>query len=559
MNHWRAVCAGGALSGLALSAFSCSDSSSDDSDNPGSGLPAVTAIMGQAVSTSGSGIDGVIVRGGGAQATTGAEGKFQLDAAAGDDVVVTFEKDGYMRGIKRVDVQDGTPTALVVTLMAEAAPVDLDAEAGGTAAGERGAWISAPPSAFVDGSGTPVAGTVQVHLTPLDPAVTAELDAYPGDLSARQSDGAPAQLETYGVLDITVRQDGEELQIDSGKSIDIRIPAPSSGVSSPPATVALWSFDDDAGVWVEEGEATYNADEHTYDSTIEHLSPWNADVVQDSTCVRGKVIDSYGNPIPGAQLQGRGVDYLGWSSATAGNDGEFCIVVRKGSSVEITAIHPLGGGAVRTVSSTSADTTFPPNCSACSDGGTWVVEQGQVNGPGGSVDCSTIDTAYSGTCAEGLMDIFTCFNPDGACTYNVGTGTLTYENGATMMTSGSSGTLMGPDGSLCGSFEMDASNTSNVGVMYTNPAGQTWTMWIKENNDQVIECPNGETVTITSAQATAIQACSGTQATEQCEVVGGGQMPTPCDSQDDCADGEVCCLNHGYCFPDYPGICDGGQ
>ena len=382
------------------------------------------------------------VSGGGAETTTGADGTFELNATAGDGVVITFEKDGYLRGIKQVDVQNETPTALWITLVEEAAPVDLDSEAGGIVSGSRGANISAPAAAFVDQSGAAISGTVQVHLTPLDPAVSAELEAYPGDLAARQTDGASAQLETYGVMDITVRQDGEELQIGSGKSLDIKIPAPSDGVSSPPATVGLWSFDEEEGIWVEEGEAVYNATDGTYDATIAHLSYWNADAVQDSTCIRGTVQDQYGNPIPGASLSAKGLDYLGWSDATAGANGEFCLVVRKNSSVEVTAIHPNGGGSTRTVSGGSSDTTVPPNCGSCEDQGTWIVEQGVVTGPDGeTIDCSTIGSPYIGTCVEGMMEIFTCFNPQGACTYNMGTGMVTYANGASMTMGGMSGTF----------------------------------------------------------------------------------------------------------------------
>ena len=95
--------------------------------------------------------------------------------------------------------------------------------------------------------------------------------------------------------------------------------------------------------------------------------------------------------------------------------------------------------------------------------------------------------------------------------------------------------------------------------MYSNTSGETWTMRMSQDGDQVIECPNGETVTLDSSQSAAIQACGGSGAStaEECTIEGGSGMPTACTSQDDCPDGEVCCINYGYCFPDYPGICDG--
>ena len=178
--------------------------SNDDTDasEPPAGesdLPEKTAILGRVVDIDGSGIAGVTVSGGEAEAASASDGAFELEAEPGTDVVVTLDRQGYLRGIKRVDVLDGTPTALEVVLVEEVAAVELDADAGGTVQGDRGAALVAPPGAFVDKDGNPVSGTVDVHLTPLDPAIAAELAAYPGDLRARTEDGSAAQLETFGV------------------------------------------------------------------------------------------------------------------------------------------------------------------------------------------------------------------------------------------------------------------------------------------------------------------------------------------------------------------------
>ena len=230
-------------------------------------MPNVTAVMGEVVDANGAGLPGVKVKGGGSETTSDPHGKFQLDAQAGSAVVLTFELSGFLRGIERLDVLQGTPSALKVTMIKEAPAVVLDADAGGTAAGARNASIVAPPGAFKDAAGNAVTGSVDVHLTPLDPAVAAELDAYPGDLLATPLDGSQAQLDTYGVLDVTVRQNGAELDIKDGMTVDISIPAP-TGITSPPGTVELWSFDEAKAVWVEEGSATFNAATSTYEAKI---------------------------------------------------------------------------------------------------------------------------------------------------------------------------------------------------------------------------------------------------------------------------------------------------
>ena len=520
-------------------------------------LPEVTAVMGRVVDENGDGLTDVSVTAGTAETTSGADGSFELETQAGSSVVVELTRTGYLRGLERVDVLEGTPTALEVTLMPEAEPVALDADAGGTATGARGASITAPAQAFVDASGNAVAGEVQVHLTPLDPAVDAELSAYPGDLRAETADGTLVQLETFGVLDVTVRQEGEELQIADDQTIEIRIPAPSSGADNWPESVALWSFDDQTADWVEEGIATYDATDHTYAGTITHLSPWNADLVMDATCIRGTVVDESGNPVPGALIQTSGIDYLGTSSATADQSGQFCVVVRSNSQVRITAIHPLGGGTTREVSSGSAATTVPPNCSTCDDQGNWTVEQGSVTGPSGQqVDCATLGDPYAGTCVEPMMDMFVCFDPQGACTYDLDQGEIVYENGVRMTTGGTQTELYGTSGEACGSIDVLVEG-SDYSTLYTDTSGQTWTLRTTDQGDTVIECADGTTVTITAEESATLNACSGSDAAaaDECTIVGSG-MPTTCTSNADCAAGEVCCTNIGYCMPDIEGICD---
>ena len=543
---------------LALALGGCSDDEKSEAQpSPDSGVPAETAVMGRVLDTDGSGLAEVTVQGGDAETVSDTDGSFQLDAQAGSDVVVTFSRTGYVRGARRVDVLDGTPTALQVTLAAEAAAITLDADAGGTVTGDRGAALNAPPGAFVDASGSAVSGEVQVHLTPFDPAVDAELAAYPGELRAQTADGSLSELETFGVLDVTVRQADEDLQIAEDQTIEIQIPAPSSGVATPPETVGLWSFDDAAAVWVEEGTASYSDTDNTYVGTISHLSPWNADAPVDATCIRGRVVDQNGDPVPGAFIQARGIDYLGTTSATADSSGEFCVVVRKDSQISVTAIHPLGGGSTREVSSGAADSSIPPVCADCEDVGTWTVEQGTVIGPeGGQSDCAALRDPYEGTCAEGWVDIFECFDPQGSCVYNVTAGEIVYGNGARMTTSGTDSQMYGPSGELCGTSGILIDEEDVGWSTYTDTSGQTWLIGANSDGDQIIECPDGEVIVLTTEESAALQACAGAegQAGEDCTIEGLDVGITPCASSDECAAGEVCCASVGFCLA--PEVCD---
>ena len=184
----------------------------------------------------------------------------------------------------------------------------------------------------------------------------------------------------------------------------------------------------------------------------------------------------------------------------------------------------------------------------------------------GQADCSTIDVPYAGTCAEDMIDMFLCFKPEGACTYDMSLGEMSYENGASLKISGTQSQAYGADGELCYTSETSVEGESAATVTYTDASGEAWVMRVNEQGDQTIECPDGETVTLTTEQMEALAACTGAgtgtgeassdAAGEECEIVGEGLegMPSQCTTADDCAEGEICCTAVGICMPDTEGI-----
>ena len=335
-------------------------------------------IAGTVLDAGGAGLADVSVQQDGRElGVTDAQGRFEIFADPGDVIVLQFHKPGHVRGLERVQVADG-PTALRVTMLDEAPAIAFDADAGGKVTGMRGASIDAMPASFVDRQGNAVSGMVDVHLTPLNPGVAAELAAYPGDGRARTSGGETVQLETFGVVDVTVRQGDTDLTIADGMGVVVEFPLPDPMPATPPETIALWGFDDATGEWTEEGIATLDLERGVYVGTITHLSPWNCDQPLEATCVKGHVIDESGDGIPGAYVIARGLDYSGDSAATAGEGGEFCVPVRKDSRIEVTVHLPGGEQQTREIASGTEDTDVPAACDdpRCLDAGEWVFAEG---------------------------------------------------------------------------------------------------------------------------------------------------------------------------------------
>ncbi len=389
---------------LALASTGCSDPGDDlpsetategetgdsGSDETGTPADAATVVRGSITDPSGAPLADVEVHSGEFTAHSDANGRFELPVEAGDAVIVHLDKSGYVPGLERLRVLEDTPTALRAVMLPMAPAMPLDSDVGGVVTGERGALIDAPAGAFVTRDGQPVEGMVQVHLTPLNPAVPAEYDAYPGDGLARTMDGSLVQLETFGVLDVTVRQGDVDLTIADGMGVEVEIPLPDPLPAVVPETMALWGFDEEAGVWEEEGLMTLDEEAGTYRGTITHLSPWNADQPMSATCVSGHVEDEEGRPVPGAIVYAEGVDYLGGSTATTDDQGEFCVAVRKDSRVEVTVYDWGNGSAVREIASGSDDTDVPPLCSdpRCEDHGVWTIVEGEGPAPWDPASCT---------------------------------------------------------------------------------------------------------------------------------------------------------------------------
>ena len=316
---------------------------------PGAGAPegSSATVTGLVIDTTGTAVAGVAVGAAGVSTATGADGRFSLSVPPRASVVVSFSKAGYLDSAKVAAATAGTTAYVVAAVAPMAAPQPLDATNGGTVTGARGAALTAGPSAFVDPSGNVVTGTVEVSLTPLGPGHAGELAAYPGSLVATTDAGVPAILETFGVLDVTVTQNGTALQVAPGQTVTATIPVtPDPSLAM---TQDLWRFDPSTATWDSEGTAQLAGS--AYRAQLGHLSFHNIDepiFSNQASCVTGRVVDAAGNPVKGAYVspeQGSLYDDL----LTTGSDGSYCTWVLPGQTETITAdatSAPYGEGSV---------------------------------------------------------------------------------------------------------------------------------------------------------------------------------------------------------------------
>jgi hypothetical protein len=534
---------------------------------------------------------------GDASATSAADGHFLLELQSGRDLIVELHADGYIDVSRFVTIYPETRSTLQAVLMAESTPHVLDVSAGGTVQhGAAGAAVTIPPGSFVDPTGAVAQGDVEVYMTPYDPAVPEQLAAYPAPMRGLTSDGRLVTLQTFGVMDVTVRQAGVELQVKQGADVTVTIPAPTSAQAMP-ETSEMWTFDAARAIWVQNrDDATYDAGSHTFQTTVQHLTPLNCDKPIVPACLSGTVVDKDYNPVAGALVKIGPVDQGETSSDYTDLDGNFCLYVERDRDLVARVETPLtddcpaemvSGNVCVTAQSAGRATTpvaggYPQDCSSDCKRLAQSIKIGQVDpGPLDEAACvavaSTFEDPFAGTCATGLTDFYECFAPEGACTYDFdplggmgGDSTTEFDNGSQMVMEfsvlyGVVFRFYGPDATgnpECGRMEVSQDGSETT---ITTANGDRFVITNDASGGQSIECEGGATMTLTPEQRDFLAGCGAAGGTGgssgggvECSAK-PGTFGAECISDFECeANGYACC-GGGFEEPDrcyFESLCD---
>ena len=192
--------------------------------------------------------------------------------------VVTVNKTGYFKSIKTYMAEEGKSAFFRIKLIRKTNAGTVSATSGGAVTLANGLSITLPANGVVNaGTNAAYTGTVNVAAYWLNPTATDLPNTMPGDLRGINTNGNAQLLTTYGMAAIELTGSGGELlQIATGKKATLSLPIPSSLLSSAPATIPLWYFDEAKGLWKEEGAATKTGS--NYVGEVSHFSFWNVDV-----------------------------------------------------------------------------------------------------------------------------------------------------------------------------------------------------------------------------------------------------------------------------------------
>lgn len=286
-------------------------------------------FMGQILKEDGSPLDGATVSTGTHMMTSDADGFFYFSkiSTPKNATLIKVEKTGYFDGFRTVRVIPNEDNHLKIMVMDLPTPKTFMANTGGSITIDNGGSIDFPANAIVDeATGLPYTGGVSVYAKWIDPT-GADLNLMmPGDLRAINEDDEERGLTSYGMQAVElVGSSGQKLQLGNNQTANVKFPIPSSILSSAPASIPLWHFDEVQGMWVEDGAAMLNGNE--YSGEVSHFSYWNCDDPFTLVSFQATFVDQSNNPVTGAlcklTVQGStwnnvGVGYTNSNGTTTG-------------------------------------------------------------------------------------------------------------------------------------------------------------------------------------------------------------------------------------------------
>lgn len=284
--------------------------------------PAITfknQIIGFVYDESGKPIQGAKVLGGNQTVITDNYGVFILNEAAftGDFCYIKAEKNGYFFGSNTVYAQAGQKATTEITMQAKANQVAFAAAQGKEISLSNGSVVNFPANAVKTADGKPFTGNVNVAVGTIHPDDVNFNKLIPGgDLRAYTQAGENVQLFSFGMLNVEMYDDaGNKLQLAEGKEATLTFPIAASQMAQAQNTIPLWYFDEDKGVWIEDGIAYKKG--NTYVGNVKHFTPWNIDKPENRARIKARILDCYNKPLANTTLR------IGQRICKTNNNGEF--------------------------------------------------------------------------------------------------------------------------------------------------------------------------------------------------------------------------------------------
>lgn len=295
-----------------------------------------TGLSGLVSDENGQAIAGATVTARSQTTTTDANGYFFFSNVVldGQGSLVTVEKGGHFTGYKQVFPTKQGESFTHFSLVPKGQPQTFSSGSGATIEIDGMAEVVFPADGIVYTDGQSFSGTVRAYATYFDPTDGNTLTTMPGNLGGEDAQGSRVQLGTYGMVGVELEDsNGRKLQLKEGVVATISLDIPSEILASAPEAIPLWHFDEQRGIWLEEGEAS--KDGNRYIGQVSHFSFWNCDRPWPAVKLKLTLVDEFGSPINAYRVAVR-AEGVGCASGVSNAFGEVSGFVPAG--VELTLV-----------------------------------------------------------------------------------------------------------------------------------------------------------------------------------------------------------------------------
>ncbi len=259
------------------------------------------SLTGRVVDTSGNAIRNATIQIGTQQTSSDANGNFSIsDINVSNRVIINISKRDYINNSRIVQIQKDMETSLAVTL-AQRRSNSFNTSEGATVEGDGGGALSLPADSYLNADGTPYSGSANLSLNYYPISTPQGQAMFPGNFDAINSANQQGTLRSYGFITMSL-QDSSGNPLDISGGANISIPADLS-LGTAPATMPLWYYDEDRGIWVEDGVATYDEATRSYRGQITRIAVYNLDVFMSSGNLKICVEDTEGNKLSNAYVR----------------------------------------------------------------------------------------------------------------------------------------------------------------------------------------------------------------------------------------------------------------
>jgi uncharacterized protein (TIGR02145 family) len=312
----------------------------ENKDDPTSVQMQSAQISGAVHDLNGNSLAGVKVTSGTISATTAADGTFAFNQVqtTANRAVMKFEKAGYFT-LTRSGVKSNE--MYVKAILTSKSNSTISTQTTFDSGSEKiiavgGMKVKIPASSLVRANGSSYSGSVKADILYLDPNNEKFAEMMPGgDLAGLRTNNSEVQLISYGMTEVTFTDNaGNPLQLAQGKVSELTFPIPQGMGSNPPAEIPLWHFNDEKGIWVEDGVATRQG--NVYVGTVKHFSWVNLDIPAPSVTIKGKITDCERKPVIYMNVNVRLTSGNNYTSSYTNSQGEYTVRVPSNTPITIS-------------------------------------------------------------------------------------------------------------------------------------------------------------------------------------------------------------------------------